>query len=182
MQPFVRGGGTGWEIPSSAVGESKAQGDGKDGHRSELQRRPDAGPSASALLRALRALRNPAFPAPLDLRLSKPLHSHLPPCSPASHPLRVLFFLRLISHILRGETPAQDSTRNVSLLFLIIIWTKKFLDRAASSSAALSGNFQKEHFINLRSEHSTNTTQPPAALLSATPGEEVEGVLSTPSG
>ncbi len=119
MQPFVRGGGTGWEVPSSAVGESKAQGGGKDGHRSELQRRPDAGPSASALLRALRALRNPAFPAPLDLRLSKPLHSHLPPCSPASHPLRVLSFLHLHSHILGGETPAPNNTRNVSLLFLI---------------------------------------------------------------
>ena len=161
------------------MGASKAQGTGKDGHRSELQRRPDAGPSASALLRALRALRNPAFPAPLDLRLSKPLHSHLPPCSPASHPLRVLSFLHLHSHILGGETPAQNNTRN---LFLIIIWTKKFLDRAASSSAALSGNFQKEHFINLRSEHRTDTTQTPAALLFATPGEEVEGVLSTPSG
>ena len=106
MHPFVRGGGTGWAVPSSAVGESKAQGGGKDGHRSELRRRPDAGPSAYALLRALRALRNPAFPAPLDLRLSKPLHSHLPPCSPASHPLRVLFFLRLISHVLGGMTPA----------------------------------------------------------------------------
>ena len=182
MLPFVRGGDAGPEVPDSAVGESKGRGAPKAGHRSELQRRPDAGPSASALLRALRALRNPAFPAPLDLRLSKPLHSHLPPCSPASHPLRVLFFLRLISHILGGETPAPNNTRNVSLLFLIIIWTKKFLDRAASSSAALSGNFQKEHFINLRSEHSTDTTQTPAALLSATPGEEVEGVLSTPSG
>ena len=61
---------------------SKAPGPGKDGHRSELRRRPDAGPSAYALLRALRALRNPAFPAPLDLRLSKPLHSHLPPVPP----------------------------------------------------------------------------------------------------
>ena len=161
---------------------SKTESARKGGHRSELRRRLDAGPSAYALLRALRALRNPAFPAPLDLRLSKPLHSHLPPCSPASHPLRVLSFLHLISHILGGETPAQDSTRNFSLLFLIIIWTKKFLDRAASSSAALSGNFQKEHFINLRSEHRTDTPQTPAALLSATPGEEVEGVLSTPSG
>ena len=55
MHPFVRGGRTGWAVPSSAVGESKAQGDGKDGHRSELRRRPDAGPSAYALLRALRA-------------------------------------------------------------------------------------------------------------------------------
>ncbi|GAA6293057.1 hypothetical protein F220043C3_14910 [Enterocloster asparagiformis] len=53
MHPFVRGGGTGWAVPGSAVGESKAQGDGKDGHRSELRRRPDAGPSAYALLRAL---------------------------------------------------------------------------------------------------------------------------------
>ena len=79
MHPFVRGGGTGWEVPSSAVGESKAQGDGKDGHRSELRRRPYAGPSASALLRALRALRNPAFSGPWDLSPSKPLHSRLHP-------------------------------------------------------------------------------------------------------
>ena len=73
MHPFVRGGRTGWAVPSSAVGESKAQGDGKDGHRSELRRRPDAGPSAYALLRALRALRNPAFSGPWNLSPSKPL-------------------------------------------------------------------------------------------------------------
>ncbi len=104
MQPFVRGGGTGGEVPSSAVGESKAQGGGKDGHRSELQRRPDAGPSASALLRALRALRNPAFPAPLDLRLSKPLHSHPPPLFPRLSPTtRSLFSPLAFPHFGRGD-------------------------------------------------------------------------------
>lgn len=87
-QPFVRGGGTGWAVPGSAVGESKAQGDGKDGHRSELRRRPDAGPSAYALLRARNALRNPGFFHPSPLRLSEPLHSHLRPRVPAAHPLR----------------------------------------------------------------------------------------------
>ena len=89
MHPFVRGGGTGWAVPSSAVGESKAQGGGKDGHRSELRRRPDAGPSAYALLRALRALRNPALSRPFRLSRSKPLQSHLRPRPPASHPLRI---------------------------------------------------------------------------------------------
>ena len=93
MQPFVRGGGTGWAVPGSAVGESKAQGDGKDGHRSELRRRPDAGPSAYALLRALYALRNPGFPGSLDLRRSEPLQSRLNPRPPASHPLRFLDYL-----------------------------------------------------------------------------------------
>ena len=89
MHPFVRGGGTGWAVPSSAVGESKAQGDGKDGHRSELRRRPDAGPSAYALLRALRALRNPAFSHRFRLRRCEPLCSHLRPRSPAAHALGV---------------------------------------------------------------------------------------------
>ena len=104
MQPFVRGGGTGGEVPSSAVGESKAQGGGKDGHRSELQRRPDAGPSASALLRALRALRNPAFPAPLDLSLSNPLHSRPPPLFPRLSPTtRSLFSPLAFPHFGRGD-------------------------------------------------------------------------------
>ena len=71
--PFVRGRGTGAEVPVSAVGAAKAEGPGKDGHRSELQRRLDAGPSAYALLRALRALRNPAFSGPWNLSPSKPL-------------------------------------------------------------------------------------------------------------
>ena len=119
MHPFVRGRGAGLETPVSAAGVSKAQEAGKAGHRSELQRRPDAGPSAYALLRAWNALRNPGFFHPSPLRLSEPLHSHLPPCSPASHPLRVLSFLHLHSHILGGETPAPNNTRNVSLLFLI---------------------------------------------------------------
>lgn len=48
MQPFVRAGERGLVAPVSAVGESKAQGGGKDGHCSELRRRPDACPSASA--------------------------------------------------------------------------------------------------------------------------------------
>ena len=89
MQPFVRGGGTGGAVPGSAVGESKAQGDGKDGHRSELRRRPYAGPSAYALLRALRALRNPTFSRRFRLRRCEPLHSHPIPRSPDSHPLGV---------------------------------------------------------------------------------------------
>ena len=63
-QPFVRGRGAGLETPVSATGESKAQEAGKAGHRSELQRRPDAGPSAYALLRAWSALHNPPFPRP----------------------------------------------------------------------------------------------------------------------
>ena len=115
----MRGGAAGPEVPDSAVGESKGRGAQKAGHRSELQRRPDAGPSAYALLRAWSALRNPGFLRPSPLRLSEPLHSHLPPCSPASHPVRVISFLRLHSHILGGETPAQNNTRNFSLLFLI---------------------------------------------------------------
>ena len=73
MHPFVRGRGAGLETPVSAVGASKAQEAGKAGHRSELRRRPDAGPSAYALLRALRALRNPAFSGPWNLSPSKPL-------------------------------------------------------------------------------------------------------------
>ena len=73
MHPFVRGRGAGIETPVSAAGVSKAQEAGKAGHRSELQRRPDAGPSAYALLRALRALRNPAFSGPWNLSPSKPL-------------------------------------------------------------------------------------------------------------
>ena len=87
--PFVRGRGTGAEVPVSAVGAAKAEGPGKDGHRSELQRRPYAGPSACALLRALRALRNPALSRPFRLSRSKPLQSHLRPRPPASHPLRI---------------------------------------------------------------------------------------------
>ena len=74
------------------MGASKTQGAGKDGHRSELQRRLDAGPSAYALLRALSALRNPAFPGPLGLSRSEPLHMSphpLFPClSPAALSLR----------------------------------------------------------------------------------------------
>ena len=93
MHPFVRGGDAGMEVPDSAVGESKGRGAQKAGHRSELQRRPDAGPSAYALLRALNALRNPAFPDSLDLRLSEPLQSRLNPRPPASHPLRFLDYL-----------------------------------------------------------------------------------------
>ena len=77
----------GRQVPVSAVGESKGRGAQKAGHRSELQRRPDAGPSASALLRALRALRNPAFSGPWDLSPSKPLRSHLNPRAPDAHPL-----------------------------------------------------------------------------------------------
>ena len=73
MHPFVRGGDAGLEVPDSAVGESKGRGAQKAGHRSELRRRPDAGPSAYALLRALRALRNPAFSGPWNLSPSKPL-------------------------------------------------------------------------------------------------------------
>ncbi|GAA6292922.1 hypothetical protein F220043C3_13560 [Enterocloster asparagiformis] len=92
-QPFVRGRGAGLETPVSAVGASKAQGAGKAGHRSELRRRPDAGPSACALLRALNALRNPGFPGSLDLRRSEPLQSRLNPRPPASHPLRFLDYL-----------------------------------------------------------------------------------------
>ena len=90
MHPFVRGGDAGMEVPDSAVGESKGRGAQKAGHRSELQRRPDAGPSAYALLRAWSALRNPGFLRPSPLRLSEPLHSHLRPRVPASHPLRFL--------------------------------------------------------------------------------------------
>ena len=90
MHPFVRGGDAGLEVPDSAVGESKGRGAQKAGHRSELQRRPDAGPSAYALLRAWNALRNPGFFHPSPLRLSEPLHSHLQPRVPASHPLRFL--------------------------------------------------------------------------------------------
>ena len=90
MHPFVRGGDAGLEVPDSAVGESKGRGAQKAGHRSELQRRPDAGPSAYALLRAWNALRNPGFFHPSLLRLSEPLHSHLHPRVPASHPLRFL--------------------------------------------------------------------------------------------
>ncbi len=90
MHPFVRGGDAGLEVPDSAVGESKGRGAQKAGHRSELQRRPDAGPSAYALLRAWNALRNPGFFHPSPLRLSEPLHSHLHPRVPASHPLRFL--------------------------------------------------------------------------------------------
>ena len=85
MHPFVRGRGAGLETPVSAAGVSKAQEAGKAGHRSELQRRPDAGPSAYALLRAWSALRNPGFLRPSPLRLSEPLHSHLQPRVPASH-------------------------------------------------------------------------------------------------
>ena len=92
-QPFVGGRGAGIETPVSAVGASKAQGAGKAGHRSELRRRPDAGPSAYALLRALNALRNPGFPGSLDLRRSEPLQSRLNPRPPASHPLRFLDYL-----------------------------------------------------------------------------------------
>ena len=62
MHPFVRGGDAGLEVPDSAVGESKGRGVEKAGHRSELRRRPDAGPSAYALLRAWSALHNPPFP------------------------------------------------------------------------------------------------------------------------
>ncbi len=47
-------------------------------------------PSGYALLRALRALRNPTFSHPFRPRLSEPLHSHLLPRSPASHPLLFL--------------------------------------------------------------------------------------------
>ena len=64
MHPFVRGGDAGLEVPDSAVGESKGRGAQKAGHRSELRRRPDAGPSAYALLRAWSALHNPPFPRP----------------------------------------------------------------------------------------------------------------------
>ena len=88
MHPFVRGGDAGLEVPDSAVGESKGRGAQKTGHRSELRRRPDAGPSAYALLRARNALRNPGFFHPSPLRLSEPLHSHPHPRVPASHPLR----------------------------------------------------------------------------------------------
>ena len=100
MHPFVRGGDAGLEVPDSAVGESKGRGAQKAGHRSELRRRPDAGPSAYALLRAWSALRNPGFFHPSPLRLSEPLHSHLRPRVPASHPLHfssvaiVAFFRR----------------------------------------------------------------------------------------
>ena len=87
--PFVRGRGTGAEVPVSAVGAAKAEGPGKDGHRSELQRRLDAGPSAYALLRALNALRNPALSRPFRLSRSEPLQSHLHPRPPASHSLRI---------------------------------------------------------------------------------------------
>ena len=87
MLPFVRGGDAGPEVPDSAVGESKGRGAPTAGHRSELQRRPDAGPSAYALLRALNALRNPAFSGPWDLSPSKPLHSRLHPRPPAAHSL-----------------------------------------------------------------------------------------------
>ena len=90
MHPFVRVGDAGLEVPDSAVGESKGRGAQKAEHRSELQRRPDAGPSAYALLRAWNALRNPGFFHPSPLRLSEPLHSHLHPRAPASHPLRFL--------------------------------------------------------------------------------------------
>ena len=89
MHPFVRGGDAGLEVPDSAVGESKGRGAQKAGHRSELQRRPDAGPSAYALLRALIALRNPAFSHRFRLRRCKPLCSHLRPRSPAAHALGV---------------------------------------------------------------------------------------------
>ncbi len=92
MLPFVRGGDAGPEVPDSAVGESKGRGAQKAGHRSELQRRLDAGSSAYALLRALSALRNPAFPGPLGLSRSEPLHMSphpLFPClSPAALSLR----------------------------------------------------------------------------------------------
>ncbi|GAA6295958.1 hypothetical protein F220043C3_43920 [Enterocloster asparagiformis] len=88
MHPFVRGGDAGLEVPDSAVGESKGRGAQKAGHRSELRRRPDAGPSAYALLRARNALRNPGFFHPSPLRLSEPLHSHPHPRVPASHPPR----------------------------------------------------------------------------------------------
>ena len=89
MNPFVRGRGAGLETPVSAAGVSKAQEAGKAGHRSELQRRPDAGPSAYALLRALNALRNPALSRPFRLSRSEPLQSHLHPRPPASHSLRI---------------------------------------------------------------------------------------------
>ena len=68
------------------MGASKAQGAGKDGHRSELQRRLDAGSSAYALLRALSALRNPAFPGPLGLSRSEPLHMSPHPLFPCLSP------------------------------------------------------------------------------------------------
>ena len=38
--PFVRGRGTGAEVPVSAVGAAKAEGPGKDGHRSKVTSTP----------------------------------------------------------------------------------------------------------------------------------------------
>ena len=97
----------------SAVGASKAQGSGKDGHRSELQRRLDAGSSAYALLRALSALRNPAFPGPLCLSRSEPLHMSphpLFPClSPAALSLRT-GGKRLANGVGLIETDFNDGT------------------------------------------------------------------------
>lgn len=87
MHPFVRGGDAGLEVPDSAVGESKGRGAQKAGHRSELQRRPDAGPSAYALLRALRALRNPTFSCYFPLSRCESLQSRLHPRFPPPHPL-----------------------------------------------------------------------------------------------
>ena len=51
-----RGGG--------CVRERQGDGEAGSGFRSELRRRPDADPSAYALLRALSALHNPPFPRP----------------------------------------------------------------------------------------------------------------------
>ncbi len=149
MHPFVRGGDAGLEVPDSAVGESKGRGAQKAGHRSELQRRPDAGPSAYALLRAWSALRNPGFLRPSPLRLSEPLHSHLQPRVPASHPLR---FLPGVKEMLL-EFAKKDTFPRISPLWRIfcasrcllicaffyydvMIWVKAFLNSSACTCFA----------------------------------------------
>ena len=149
MLPFVRGGDAGPEVPDSAVGESKGRGAQKAGHRSELQRRPDAGPSAYALLRAWSALRNPGFLRPSPLRLSEPLHSHLQPRVPASHPLRFLPGVTAVFF----QSAKKDTFPRISPLWRIfcasrcllicaffyydvMIWVKAFLNSSACTCFA----------------------------------------------
>ena len=149
MLPFVRGGDAGPEVPDSAVGESKGRGAPKAGHRSELQRRPDAGPSAYALLRAWSALRNPGFLRPSPLRLSEPLHSHLQPRVPASHPLRFLpgvtavFFQSAkkntfprISPLWRIFCASRCLLICAFFYYDVMIWVKAFLNSSACTCFA----------------------------------------------